>query len=275
MSRRSYSKHIPDFRLVTHFAENGSSFAHRMNPWTKAALLAFVVLFVIVMTSLPLLAVLFALTLAFYASARLPVKLLIGWYSLPLFFVVMISVTMMFTEPGKQLFSVRPLGWHIALTQEGLLLFLTLLVRALSAVTFSLSFAMTTRYSDIGYIASKIMPKNLASMFLLSYRFTFETTDEVSDVMDAMSSRGGKLISAASRRTKVFAGVVGLAFVHAFERAERIGKAMDARGFTGSFLLTAPPPRPRPADYALIAAVAIIFAMTVISRYFHNSIIGW
>ncbi len=246
-----------------------------MNPWTKTVLLLSVVLFVILIKDLQYLLILFALVVGFYASARLSVRLLVGWYSLPVFFVAVISIQLMFTEPGRQLFSVRPLGWHVALTEEGVILFVSLLLRALSAVTFSLAFVMTTRYSHLAYIASSILPRNLANMFLLSYRFTFETTDEISDVLDAMSSRGGSLINAASRRAKVFAGVIGLAFVHAFERAEKIGKAMDARGFTGSFVLSSHPPRPKGTDYALMAVVALLLFLTVVSRYFPSAFTGW
>ncbi len=44
MTRRAYSKHIPDFRYVTFFSERGTGIVHRANPWTKLALLALVTL---------------------------------------------------------------------------------------------------------------------------------------------------------------------------------------------------------------------------------------
>jgi cobalt/nickel transport system permease protein len=274
MSSKSYSKHIPDFRLVTHYAESGTSLIHRMNPWTKAVLLIFVILFVVIIQDPYLLVILLVATVAFYAAARLPLTLLLGWYSLPVFFVLTLAVLFVFSEPGRQLASFELLGTRIALTESGVLLVGTLLMRALAAVTFSLAFFMTTRYTNIAVIASKGLPKPLDNIFLLSYRFTFETTDEVADVLDAMRSRSGGLIKGVSRQTKMFASIIGLAFVHAFERAERIAKAMEARGFTGTFPMTEKIPRMRFGDYALVAVVALALAIVAYSRYFNN-LIGW
>lgn len=272
MSRRAPSKHIPDFRLVTHYAENHTSPIHRMNPWTKAVLLAFVVLFVVLLRNSYLLAVLLGAAIAFYAAARLPLRLLLGWYSLPVFFVLTLAVLFVFSEPGQQLASFELLGTRVGLTENGVRLVVDLLMRALAAVTFSLAFFMTTRYTNIALIASKGFPSPLDSIFLLSYRFTFETSDEVADVLDAMRSRSGGLVKGVSRQTKLFAGIIGLAFVHAFERAERIAKAMEARGFSGEFPMTERMPRMRPADYAALVLVGLALAVVAYSRYFNGSI---
>ncbi len=274
MSRRSYSKHIPDFRLVTFYAESGHSYAHKASPWTKSALLGLMVLFVIVVTDLYLLVILFLAAIAFYASARLPMRLLVGWFTLPVLFVVTITLMFIFTEPGKQLVSVHVLGVHVALTDNGVLLLVKLLLRALAVVAFSLAVFMTTKYSDIAFIATRTLPKTLANIFLLAYRFTFETSDEVSDVLDAMRARGGDLIKSATRQARTFAGIFGISFVHAFERAERIAKAMEARGFSGEFPMVERLPRPGPAGYAILGAAVALLAAVSYSRYLSN-LFGW
>lgn len=274
MSRRSYSRHIPDFRLITFIAESGKSVVHRMNPWTKAALLVVVVLLVIVLTNLYLIALLFALALAFYLAGRLPLGLLIGWYSLPLLFVGTLAVMFIFTEPGTRLGAVNILGLQVSITDKGVLLFVRLLLRALAVVTFSLAFFMTTRYAHIAFIASRLLPQTLADIFLLSYRFTYETSDEVSDVMDAMHSRSGGLVKGLSRQTRIFAGIFALSFVHAFERAERISKAMEARGFTGEFPLVERIPGPSAAGYALVLLGLLAFSVVTFQRYVGH-LPGW
>lgn len=275
MSRRSYSRHIPDFRFVTFFAESGTSLIHRMSPWTKAALLPAIVALVTVVDDIYWLLVIFALSLAFYAAGRLPIRVLVGWYTFPVVFVLTLAVLFMFTVPGDELFNVRLLGTAISLTDNGVLLVATLLVRALTVVTYSLTLFMTTRYNQIAHLAFKTMPKTMANLFLLSYRFMFETFDEVSDVLDAMHSRNGNLAKGASRQGRIFAGVIGLAFVHAFERGERIGKAMESRGWTGSFPATEKAPSPGPGGYALIAASLIALAVASYSRYFGTLVKGW
>ncbi len=238
-----------------------------MNPKTKAALLVLVVLFVIILQQPYLLAALLVATILFYLAARLPFGLLIGWYSLPVFFVVTLSILFLFSEPGQQLASMRLFGTTIRITDNGVLLVVNLLMRALAAVTFSLAFFMTTRYTHVAVIASKALPNPIDIIFLLSYRFTFETSDEVADVLDAMHSRSGGLVKGAARQTRMFANIVGLAFVHAFERAERIAKAMEARGFSGTFPITERLPKVRWADYAIVVTVSAVLAVVTYSRY--------
>ncbi len=275
MSRRSYSKHIPDFRYITFFAESGKSIDHGMSPWTKAALLPLLVALVTVVTDLYWLLVIFALSLVFYAAGKLPLKVLIGWYTFPVIFVITLSVLFMFTVKGEPLFEVRVLETTVSLTDKGVLLVATLLVRALAVVTYSLALFMTTPYTQIAHLAFKTMPKTMANLFLLSYRFMFETFDEVSDVLDAMHSRNGNLAKGVSRQGKLFAGIIGLAFVHAFERGERIGKAMEARGWTGSFPIIEKVRMPGAGGYALIVLAMASLALASYSRYLGTLVIGW
>lgn len=229
---------------------------------------------VVVLVDLVLLVVLFLTTVAFYSAGRLPLRLLAGWYSLPLLFVVTIAILFMFTEPGEELASLQLARWRIVVTDNGLLLLAKLLLRALAVVTFSLAVFMTTKHSHIAQIASRALPKPLANIFLLSYRFTFETSDEMSDVLDAMHARNGSLVKGASRQTRLFAGIFALAFVHAFERAERIAKAMEARGFSGTFPGVEKLPRPGPAGYVAIGVASLALALMTYSRYV-GEIRGW
>jgi len=275
MSRRAYSKHIPDFRYVTYLAEGGTSAIHRANPWTKLALLALVVGLVTVLMDPYLLLVLLCLTVVFYAVARLPLGLLLGWWTLPVFFVLSLSVIFIFTEPGDRLAGLDISGFRIAVTDNGLVLTVNLLMRALAVVTFSLAVFMTTRYNHIVHIAYRSMPRTLASIFLLSYRFMYETSDEFSNILDAMNSRSGSLARGVTRQSKIYAGIFGLAFVHAFERAETISKAMEARGFSGDLPISDRVPRPTAGGYMAVGLGLAALAFAVYSRYFDTGLSGW
>jgi cobalt/nickel transport system permease protein len=275
LPRRGYSRHIPDFRYVTFLAEGGTSFVHKANPWTKLALLAVVVSLVTVLMDTILLAILLVLTIALYTSARLPLGLLLGWWTLPLFFVISLSVLFIFTEPGSQVAGFDFGDTRIAVTDEGLLLTANLLVKALAVVTCSLAVFMTTRYNHVVLVVYKVMPKTLGSIFLLSYRFMFETSDEFSDIVDAMHSRSGSLARGVARQSRAYAGIFGLAFVHAFERAEKISKAMEARGFTGDLPVYDTLPRPTAGGYFVIGLGIVAVVLAAYSRYLDTSPIGW
>ena len=275
MSKRTYSRHVPDFRYVTFFAETGRSLVHRANPWTKITMLAIVVGFATVLEDAYILMILYAATVLTYALARLPFRVLLGWYTLPVMFVLSLAVLYIFTEPGSPVVSWSLGGLEGDITEEGVELTLALLLRALAVVTYSLTLFMTTRYNHIAQIASRTMPGILASIFLLTYRFLFETSDELSDVLDAMHSRGGSLVRSATRQTRSFAGIVGLAFVHAFDRADTISKAMEARGFSGRFIVSGTVTRPSMAGYALILIAAAMLVISAYSRYSRTDLLGW
>jgi cobalt/nickel transport system permease protein len=275
MSRRSYSRHIPDFRFVTHFGETGRSAVHSANPWTKALLLVAVVALATILTDILLLAILLGVMLGVYKIARLPLRVLLGWYTLPALFVVTLALLFMFTEPGTEVAGLTVGGARISISDNGLLLVAKLLLRALAVVTFSLTVFMTTRYGQIAGMAQRTLPRSLATMFLLSYRFLFVTSDEVTDVLDAMHARNGGLVKGVTRQSRLFAGIFGHAFIHAFERAERISKAMESRAFTGEFPVAERSPLPSGGGLAVLALAAAAVAISVYSRYFDQDLMVW
>jgi cobalt/nickel transport system permease protein len=232
-----------------------------------------VVALVTVVTDLVMLLAIYAFALAFYISGRLPVRLLIGWYSLPLVFVVTLVIMFVFTEPGDEVAALDIWGERIAVTDNGLILMAKLVVRALAAVTFSLAVFMTTRYKQVVYIAHRTMPSTLATMFLLTYRFLFVTSDELTNVLDTLHSRNGNLVRGMTRQARIFAGIFGHAFIHAFDRAERISKAMESRGFDGHFPIVERVSRPGASGIAAISVSAAVLMVAVADRYF--GLRGW
>ncbi|UCE90954.1 MAG: cobalt ECF transporter T component CbiQ [Methanobacteriota archaeon] len=268
MSRRSYTRHVPDVRMITHYAETGHSTIHSMTAWAKAAILLLIVAMVTVATDLYVLMMIFAFTLCFYALARLPIRLLIGWYTMPVFFVLTIAIMFVFTEPGEDIARLELGSTTIGVTDNGLILMAKLLLRALAVVTFSLATFMTTRYGHVVYIAHRTLPSTIASMFLLTYRFLFVTSDELTNILDTVHSRNGHLARGVFRQTRMFAGIFTHAFVHAFERGERISKAMEARGFLGAFPVSEGIPKPRPVECVMTGVFAALLGAMVISRYY-------
>ena len=53
-------------------------------------------------------------------------------------------------------------------------------------------------------------------------------------MLQAFLSRGGGLIRSIRVQGKLFAEIAGLVFIRSFERAERVHKAMIARGYHGA-----------------------------------------
>jgi cobalt/nickel transport system permease protein len=268
MSSTSISPHIPDLDLITYYAETKNSVFTRMSPWTKGLLLIFIVLLVTVSRSPFLLIGLYLVVLLLYLLAGLPAGKLLAWYLLPAVFVLSLVGLMIWNEPGIPLFSLTFGSFTLSLSDNGVVLVGTLLIKALISVTFSLFFLMTTRYQHFAGIISRIFPAPLDQIFLMAYRFLFLTLAMTVALLKSVRSRGGGLMHSLRMQGRLFAGVFALVFIRSLERGERVHKAMIARGFTGLYPLSGEVPRPKIAEYGLLVVTgALVMVAVILSPY--------
>jgi len=267
LTRVRFSGHIPDFNLISNLSENGSSLLHRSSSYLKLAYLFLVVIAATSLQEIEYLVILFILTLMVYKLGNLPFNLLWRWYLIPISFVLAVSFLFVFNEPGTPVAAMDlPFQVRIQLTYEGLILLSKLILRTLSVVTYSFAFIMTTKYAQLGYIANSLLPAPLNTVFLLSYRFSFVMLGEITLLLKALSSRGGDLVRGIMTQTRIFGGIFAVAFVHSFDRAERIAKAMEARGFEGRINTCSAPESPSPLGILTIIFATIFLVLGVLLR---------
>jgi cobalt/nickel transport system permease protein len=248
VSRDWTGDHLPDPDLITWTAEHHTSFLSRLSPWTRVLLLAEVVVLVIVMPATPLLALLYLVTLAFALSSGLPARQLLAWSLLPALAVLSLVLLLIWGEPGTPVLVIPLGGFTLTLTDGGISLAVSLLFRALASFTATLAVLATTRYADLTALMDTLLPYPADQILLLAYRFIFITLSMVRAMQKALWSRGGSLLSSAARQTRVFADAGALVFLRSYDRAERIGKAMESRGYTGSLPTGTRLPRPGTRD---------------------------
>jgi cobalt/nickel transport system permease protein len=254
MSSAIISEHIPDIDLITTYAERQDTVFSRVSPWTKFLLLILVILTITLTRDLIILTVLYAMILICCSLAGLPMKKIIAWYAMPVIFVISLVGIMAWTQGGEPVFSANIGGFVLTLTDQGILLVITLLLKALISVTFSLFFLMTTRYQHFSAMISRIFPSPLDQIFLLAYRFLFLTLSMAGAILKAVRSRGGGIIHSMLLQGQVFAEVFGLVFIRSFEQAERVQKAMTARGYNGTYGAGTVIPRPGIAECGILCA---------------------
>jgi cobalt/nickel transport system permease protein len=255
------SPHIPDLNLITFYAERQESFLSRVSPWTKVSLLAVIILTITVSRNPFVLLGLYLAVLALFALAHLPLVKLFQWCLLPVLFVLSLVGILAWTQPGTPLISLAGAGIPLTLTDQGLLLVVILLLKALISVTCSLLFLMTTRYEHLSGMIYRVFPAPVDQIFLMAYRFFFLTLEMMGSILKAFRSRGGTIVRGITKQGELFAGIVGLVFIRSFDRAERVEKAMMARGYHGSYASNARIPVPGAAEFGamglFIAAIAI------------------
>ncbi len=247
------SNHVPDPRLITAFAERRDGPLHRVNPWTKVGVIGALVLAVTVFDRLALLAGLYGGVLGIYGLSGLPYRRLVGWYTLPMLFIVSVAGPLAFLEPGTPIGGSlsTPLG-ALSVTWAGLSLFAELTCRSLTVVTFALTASMTTEYTDVAYVLGRLLPRPIDQIALLTYRFTFVMLETLEDLVKAALSRGANLAEFWSNR-RLYARMLGMTMLSAIERSERLVKSMEARGYSGDITLYGDVSRP-PVHELLIVA---------------------
>jgi len=238
------SNHVPDPRLITAYAEQRTSPLHRVNPWTKLSVVGALVLAVTVFDRLALLAGLYGVVLIVYGIADLPFRRLVGWYTMPLLFVVSVAGPLAFLEPGVPIGGAltTPVD-EVSVSWAGLVLFGKLSFRSLTVVTFTLTATMTTKYTDVAYILGRVLPRPVDQVALLTYRFTFVMIEVLEALVKSALARGATLSDFWSNK-RLYARILGMTMLSAIEQSERLVKSMEARGYAGDITLYGEVPRP-------------------------------
>jgi cobalt/nickel transport system permease protein len=270
MNNSQASGHIPDLDLITYYSENCYSFLSRASPWIKLIGLISIIFIITIVKSVEILVALYALILLLYWQSNLPIRNLFDWCLLPILFVLSLVILLMWNEPGIPLFSLRFFWFSLTLTDNGLLLLVQLLLKALISMTSSLLFLMTTKYAHLSAMIYRIFPFPIDQIFLMSYRFLFITLDMIDSMIRAFKSRGGGFIKNMVRQSQTFAEIFALVFIRSYDQAERVNKAMESRGYNGTYSTLIEIPQMRPIECTVLLA----FLVAVTYLLFYNSLIS-
>jgi len=256
--------------MLDHFA-NRSTPAHRLDPAAKTVAMLVMVLATVLVGRdrfLPLIPVAAALT-AYHVVSRTPV-----WYTVRRLAVVSplaiaVVVLFPFLEPGRVLGRGSVGGWTVEVTAEGLVRAGHLLTKFLLCSWAALLLLATTRFQDLLQGLARLrVPRVLVTQLAFLYRYLWVVLDEGMHMRMAREVRDGGQGS-CRLRFQSRAGVVGVLFLRSWDRAERIYRAMTARGFDGS--LHAPRRgRMRAADWVFVAAAALAAGLVVGDHLAHG-----
>ncbi len=134
-----------------------------------------------------------------------------------------------FTVPGTVIASW---GW-LTITTQGLVIATTLFLRAYVCVLSIALLTSTTPFSTLLASLERLhVPTLITSMLSFTYRYIFVFVDEGERIERAKTSR---CIEGATYalRLRASAKTIGMVFIRAYERGERIYRSMLARGFEG------------------------------------------
>lgn len=249
------------------------SFMHHLDPRVKVVI---TVIFIISNALLPDgawfafgLAWLFLLLANFFSKLGLVYTLKRSLIALPFAFI---AITVLFSIPGKPIFSFQLFMWNPIITDAGLLRFVSILIRSWLSVQMAILLVATTRFPDLIHALEHLrVPAILTTIIAFLYRYLFVLTDEVFRLIRARESRsaaapGKRVGGGVLWRAKVAGNMAGQLFLRSYERSDRIYQAMVARGYTGH-LYTLNAHEMKSRDYYVTAfAILLIFILQVIGR---------
>lgn len=146
-------------------------------------------------------------------------------------FLLMVWIALPITFPGDSLFQI---GW-ISLKTDGFVLAAKISLKSVSILTALMALISTMSIATLGQVLHRFyIPDKLVHLLLFTYRYIFVIQKEYQRLIRAAKIRGFEpKTNLHSYRT--FAYLIGMIFVQASNRAERVHQAMKCRGFKGKF----------------------------------------
>ena len=214
----------------------GTSLIHRLDPRLK--LLA-TLAFVLVASSTPprawpAFALLAVLVLTAILASQIPPVEVLRRSLIALPFAGMIALSLPFTRGGQPVWTWRPFGWELTVTDQGLILCGAVAAKAwLSVLAAALLLACTPLFDLLQAMRVLHVPAVLTATMSFMYRYLFVLGEEAGRLQTARAARSAGSGGSLAWRTRVLGGMIGSLFIRSYERSERIYAAMLSRGFAG------------------------------------------
>lgn len=213
---------------------NLRSLIHQLDPRVKIISFFLYILFVITTppTDFFQFAVYLAIIFGVVLISRVPLGYIFKRSSIIIPFVLLIAVFIPFFKKD-QIGGGYNLGiLNLNVSRSGLWILWNVLAKSWLAILAMIMLSSTTKFSKLlkGLELLRV-PKILIMILSFMYRYIFVLVDEGMRMERARNSRyfgGGYL-----RQIKVIGNIIGLLFIRAYERGERVYQSMAARGFDG------------------------------------------
>jgi cobalt/nickel transport system permease protein len=209
----------------------GNSTIHRLDPRIRLASAAGFSCVVALCREFSALLAALALSMTVVALARLHIGAVLKRLVVVNGLVVFIWVMIPFTFPGEALFHLGPFG----AAREGIQLAAQITLKSNAIVLVFMALVATMPLATVGHALHRLrVPDKIVHLFLMTYRYIFVLEQEYDRLVRAACIRGFQ--PGTNLHTyRTYAYLVGMLFVRAVERAERVRWAMLCRGFKRKF----------------------------------------
>ena len=209
----------------------GDSPLHRLDPRVRLASAAVYSCAVAVCREFPARAAARALSLALVMVARLRTVEVLKRLMVVNGLVVFIWAVIPFTFPGEVLFRLGP----FQAAREGVALAAQITLKSNAIVLAFMALVATMPFATVGHALHRLrVPDKIVHLLLMTYRYVFVLEQEYQRLVRAARIRGFRP-GTDLHTYRTYAYLVGMLFVKAVDRAERVRWAMLCRGFKRRF----------------------------------------
>jgi len=173
----------------------------------------------------------FGIAALLLALSRPPMRPVLRRLAVVNVFIAFLWLTVPLTSGGDVIAAWGPLE----VSRAGVLLTLLVTIKSNAIVMTFLALVATMDSPTIGYALERLrFPSKLVFLFLFTYRYLHVIADEWHKLHGAARLRG--FAPKTNMHTyRTFGNMLGMVFVHSFDRSVRVYEAMILRGFSGRF----------------------------------------
>ena len=146
-------------------------------------------------------------------------------------FLLLLWIVLPVTYKGDIFFYL----WSLGFSKQGIVLCSKITLKSVSILFIFISLVATMTFAAMGQAMDKLgVPGKIVHLFLMTFRYVFVLDFEYKRLLKAVKIRGFKAKN-GMHTYKTYAYIIGMLFVRAAQRGERVHQAMLCRGFKGRF----------------------------------------
>ena len=208
-----------------------TSWIHRINPCIRivyAVLYSFVIT---LMQQFPTLLTALFISIFLVFLARLDLREICKRLTIVFWFLIFVWIFLPITFGGEILYNAI----FFNISNQGVILSAQITLKTTAILFVFISLITTMRIYTLGYALNNLKLSNkLVHLLLMTYRYIFVIENEYRRILTAIKIRGFRS-QTNIHSYKTYAYLIGMIFVRALIRAERVHQAMLCRGFKGKF----------------------------------------
>ena len=209
----------------------GSSFVHKLDPRIRVVLTSVYAFVVALSYDFFVLVLALVLSLVLVVCSRVSLTAVfkrIVWVNA---FILLLWLLMPFTFKGDVWTHVG----SFAIFRPGVVLAAQITLKSYAILLAFIALIATMSFATLGHALYRLkVPEKIVHLLLMTYRYVFVIEQEFLRLLRAAKIRGFKP-GTNSNTYRTYSYVIGMLFVRAAARAERVHQAMLCRGFKGRF----------------------------------------